>query len=137
MFNENFMNKKLFTWQPSSSSSSFFGFALILFWGCFLNHGRGCGFLLFLFLDCHEQADNVLSLDHVVLINLELSKNVVNLSLGHLISPGHESVGKHLRVDLALQVISLEGLDDQVIRVVAISSHLVLEHLDHVVHSAG
>merc|ERR1712130_256092 len=46
----------------------------------FLNGG---GLLnLGLLLDGDEQANDVLGLDHVVLINLELTKDVVNLGLG-------------------------------------------------------
>merc|ERR1711872_1017346 len=44
---------------------------------------------------------------------------------------------EHLGVDLALLVVGLESLDDEIIRVVSISSHLLLEHLDHVVIGAG
>merc|ERR1719357_173041 len=83
--------------------------------GCFL-YWRGCFFLLLLFLDCNEET---------------------NHSLGHLVSPGHESVGEHLGVNLALVVVGLESLDNKVIRVISISSHLLLEHLDHVVVGAG
>merc|ERR1719357_1321061 len=83
--------------------------------GCFL-YWRGCFFLFLLFLDGSEET---------------------NLSLGHLVSPGHESVGEHLGVNLALVVVGLESLDNKVIRVISISSHLLLEHLDHVVVGAG
>merc|ERR1740128_1421833 len=72
-----------------------------------------------------------------VLINVELTEDVVNLSLGHLVSPGGESVLEHLDVDLALDIVGLEGLDDQVVGVVAVTGHLLLEHLDHVVVGAG
>merc|ERR1712228_642263 len=44
---------------------------------------------------------------------------------------------EHLGVDLAFLVVSLESLDNEVIRVISISSHLLLEHLDHVVIGAG
>merc|ERR1740128_792393 len=71
-----------------------------------------------------------------VLVNVELTEDVVNLGLGHLVSPGGESVLEHLDVDLALDIVGLEGLDDQVIGVVAITGHLLLEHLDHVVVGA-
>merc|ERR1712071_473006 len=60
-----------------------------------------------LLLDGDEQANDVLGLDHVVLI------------------------------DLALVVVGLEGLDDEVIGVVALASHLLLEHLGHVLAGAG
>merc|ERR1711936_315360 len=101
----------------------------------FLNGG---GLLnLGLLLDGDEQANDVLGLDHVVLINLELTKDVVNLGLGHLVSPGLEGVLEHLGVNLALVVVGLEGLDDEVVGVVALAGHLLLEHLDHVVIGAG
>merc|ERR1712227_966787 len=103
----------------------------------FLN---GCGSLLnllLLLLDGDEETNDLLCLDHVVLIDLELSEDVVNLSLGHLVSPGHEGVLEHLGVNLSIIVVSLEGLDNEVIRVIAVSGHLLLEHLDHVVVGAG
>merc|ERR1711879_814399 len=50
-----------------------------------------CGLLnLGLLLDGDEQADDVLGLGHVVLIDLELTEDVVDLGLGHLVSPGLE-----------------------------------------------
>jgi len=90
-----------------------------------------------LLLDGDEQANDVLGLDHVVLIDLELTEDVVDLSLGHLVSPGLEGVLEHLGVNLAIVVVSLEGLDDEVVGVVALAGHLLLEHLDHVVVGAG
>merc|ERR1712047_185255 len=101
---------------------------------------NGCGSLLdllLLLLDGDEETNDLLGLDHVILINLELSEDVVDLSLGHLVSPGHKGMLEHLGVDLAVLVVSLEGLDDEVVRVVAVSGHLLLEHLDHVVEGAG
>merc|ERR1712227_383697 len=101
---------------------------------------NGCGSLLnllLLLLDGDEETNDLLGLDHVVLIDLELSEDVVNLSLGHLVSPGHEGVLEHLGVNLSIIVVSLEGLDNEVIRVIAVSGHLLLEHLDHVVVGAG
>merc|ERR1719153_92867 len=96
------------------------------------------GFLnLGLLLDGNKQANDILGLDHVVLIDLELSENIVNLSLGHLVSPGLEGMLEHLGVDLALVVVSLEGLDNQVVGVVSITGHLLSEHGDHVVSCAG
>merc|ERR1712110_878662 len=101
---------------------------------------NGCGSLLdllLLLLDGDEETNDLLGLDHVILINLELSEDVVDLSLGHLVSPCHEGVLEHLGVDLAVLVVSLEGLDDEVVRVVAGSGHLLLEHLDHVVEGSA
>merc|ERR1712058_187476 len=75
--------------------------------------------------------------DHVVLIDVELAKHIVDLGLGHLVAPGLESVLEDLDVDLALGVVGLEGLHNHVVGVVALSGHLLLEHLDHVVIGAG
>merc|ERR1712088_842912 len=75
----------------------------------FLNGG---GLLdLGLLLDGDEQANDVLGLDRVVLIDLELTEDVVNLSLGHLVSPGLKGMLEHLGVNLAFVVVGLEGLD--------------------------
>merc|ERR1719278_1243484 len=93
--------------------------------------------LLHLLLNSNEESNDLLGLDHVVLIDLELSEDVVDLSLGHLVSPGHQGVLEHLGVDLALLVVGLESLDNEVVGVVAVSGHLLLEHLDHVVVGAG
>merc|ERR1711981_1299735 len=112
------------------------GVLLLLWWG-FLNNWWWGWLLLLLLLDGNEETDNLLGLDHVVLIDLELSKDVVDLSLGHLVSPGHQSVLEHLGVNLAFHIVSLESLNNEVVRVVAVSGHLLLEHLDHVVVGAG
>merc|ERR1711931_525950 len=113
----------------------------------FCTHDRGAScllgglllllFLLLLFLLGDKESEDLLGLDHVVLIDVELTEDVVDLGLGHLVSPGLESVLEHLDVHLALNVVGLEGLDDEVIGVVAVSGHLPLEHLDHVVVGAG
>merc|ERR1711936_445328 len=66
-----------------------------------LNLLNGSGLLdLGLLLDGDKQANDVLGLDHVVLIDLELTEDVVNLGLGHLVSPGLKGVLEHLGVDL-------------------------------------
>merc|ERR1712088_87528 len=112
------------------------GVFLFLWWS-FLDDRWWGWLLLFLLLDSHKETDDLLALDHVVLINLELSEDIVNLGLGHLVSPGHQSVLEHLGVNLAFDVVSLESLDNEVVRVVTVSGHLLLEHLDHVVVGAG
>merc|ERR1712209_191968 len=101
--------RRLFTWRPSSSSSSSC-IALILLWRSLLNNWGWCGFLLDLLLDGNEETNDLLALDHVVLINLELAEDIVDLSLGHLVSPGHEGVLEHLGVNLAVLVVGLESL---------------------------
>merc|ERR1712200_164427 len=117
-----------FFFLDSPSSSSGGGASSTGGWG---------GFLLLLLLLCDKESENLLGLDHVVLINVELAKDVVNLSHGHLVSPGLKGVLEHLDVDESLDVVGLEGLDDQVVRVVAVSGHLLLEHVDHVLVGAG
>merc|ERR1719273_31990 len=66
--------------------------------------------LLHLLLDSNKESNDLLGLDHVVLIDLELSEDVVDLSLGHLVSPGHQGVLEHLGVNLAVLVVGLESL---------------------------
>merc|ERR1719282_2268080 len=102
---------------------------LFLLWRSLNNLWWWCGFLLLLLLDGHKETNNLLGFDAVVLINLKLTEDVLDLSLGHLVSPGHEGVLEHLRVDLAFQVICLESLNNEVVGVISISSHLLLEHL--------
>merc|ERR1712189_74929 len=89
------------------------GFSLVfLSRGSFFNWGR-CFLLLLLFLLGNKESKDLLGLDHVVLINVELTEDVLNFILGHLVSPGLESVLEHLDVHLALNVVGLEGLDDE------------------------
>merc|ERR1712241_467997 len=89
------------------------GITLVLLHGSLLHRCGGLLDLLLLLLDGNEEADNLIGLDAVVLINLELAEDVVNLGLGHLVSPGHERVLEHLGVNLAVHVVSLEGLDNE------------------------
>merc|ERR1719166_864815 len=110
---------------------------LFLLWRSLNNLWWWSGFLLLLLLDGHKEANHLLGLDAVVFINLKLTEDVLDLGLGHLVSPGHEGVLEHLGVDLAFQVISLESLDNEVVGIISISCHLLLEHLDHVVVGAG
>merc|ERR1711973_279731 len=112
------------------------GVFLFLWWSFLYDRWWGW-LLLLLLLDSNKETDDLLALDHVVLINLELSEDVVNLSPGHLVSPSHESVLEHLGVNLAFDVVSLESLNNEVVRVVTVSGHLLLEHLHHVVVGAG
>merc|ERR1719278_759475 len=93
--------------------------------------------LLLFLLDSNKESHDLLGLAHVVLIHLELIEDVINLSLSHLVSPSHQGVLEHLDVDLAVGVVGTEGLDDEIIGIVAISSHLVLEHVNHPLEVAG
>merc|ERR1712113_1180434 len=77
------------------------GLSLIFFCRGSFFYWRGCFFLLLLFLDGNKETNNILGLDHVVFINLKFSENIINLSLGHLVSPGHQGVLEHLGVNLA------------------------------------
>merc|ERR1711931_492329 len=113
------------------------GVISLLFNWSFLNWRR-CLFNLLLFLlDSNKESNNFLGLDHVVFINLKLTEDIINLSLCHLVSPGHQSVLEHLGVNLSVHVVSLESLDNEVTGVVTVSGHLLLEHLYHVLVGAG
>merc|ERR1712156_1145579 len=83
------------------------GIALILLWRSLLHNWWWGWLLLDLLLDGNEKSNDFLALDHVILINLELAEDVVDLSLGHLVSPGHQGVLEHLGVNLALLVVGL------------------------------
>merc|ERR1719429_74147 len=87
------------------------GITFILLWSSFNRS--------FFLLDSNKEANNLLGLDHVVLIDLKLIEDVINLSLGHLVSPGHESMLEHLDINLATLVIGHESLEDELIGVVA------------------
>merc|ERR1719219_1032521 len=107
------------------------GSIIFLFYWCFFNW---CRFLSFgFFFYCNKQTDDILGFYHVVLIDLKLSENIVDLCFGHLVSPGFQCVFKHLGVNLSFSIVGFEGLNNQVVRVVAISSHLFSQHFNHVV----
>merc|ERR1719415_510464 len=112
------------------------GVFLFLWWSFLYDRWWGW-LLLLLLLDGDKETDDLLALDHVVLIDLELSEDIINLSFGHLVSPGHQGMLEHLGVNLAFNIVSLESLDNEVVRVVTVSGHLLLEHLHHVVVGAG
>eukprot|EP00091_Calanus_sinicus_P007519 TRINITY_DN185_c0_g1_i2.p1 TRINITY_DN185_c0_g1~~TRINITY_DN185_c0_g1_i2.p1 ORF type:complete len:139 (+),score=24.25 TRINITY_DN185_c0_g1_i2:111-527(+) len=60
--------------------------SLILLCGwCFFNN-RCRLFSLGFLLDGNEKANDILGLDHVIFINLKFTEDVVNFSLGHLVS---------------------------------------------------
>merc|ERR1712111_106668 len=100
-------------------------------------HFGGLFHLLLLLLNSNKESNDLLGLDHVVLVNLKLVEDVVNLGLSHLVSPGGESVLEHLDINLAALIVSHESLEDKLIRIVAVSSHLLLEHVDHALNGAG
>merc|ERR1712016_554220 len=66
------------------------GILIRLLCGGLLNGGRLLS--LGLLLDGDEQANDVLGLDHVVLIDLEPTEDIIDLGLGHLVSPGLKGV---------------------------------------------
>merc|ERR1719244_918586 len=57
---------------------------ILLCWG-FLNRCRSRFFSFGFFLDSNKEANDILRFDHVVFINLKFTKDVINLSLGHLV----------------------------------------------------
>merc|ERR1719369_2390080 len=100
------------------------GLTLVLFGGGGFRFRCLLFLLLLLFLLGDEEAEDLLCLEHVVLINVELTEHIVDLGLGHLVAPGSECVLEHLDVHLALDIVGFEGLDDQVVGVVAVTGHL-------------
>merc|ERR1711923_254607 len=100
------------------------GFSFIFSRGFFLNWWRWGFFFLLFFLNCNKHTNDILGLDHAILIDVEFSK-------------GTQCILKHLGVNLAFIVISLESRNNEVIRIISISSHLLLEHADHVLEGAG
>merc|ERR1719309_1664641 len=115
----------------------FLGITFILLCRCFLNNWWWCWLLLLFFLYSDKETNDFLGLDHVVFINLKFTKDVIDFGLGHFVSPSHQSMCEHFGVNFAILIIGLESLDNEVIRVISISCHLLLEHLDHVVIGAG
>merc|ERR1712173_444046 len=80
------------------------GLSFIFCRGLFLNRWRRGFFLLLFFLNGNKHTDDFLGLDVVILINIKLTKNVINLSFGHLVTKGHECILEHLGVNLAFIV---------------------------------
>jgi len=74
--------------------------------------------------------------DHAT-VDLELSESIVDLGGGELVAEGHEGVSEGLGVDLAVDLESLEGLDDGLV-IVGATGHLASEQGDHLgeVHGA-
>merc|ERR1711915_156810 len=63
---------------------------LVLFrFGGGLDNRFRFGLLLLLLLG-DKEAEHLLGLDHVVLIDVELAEHIVDLGLGHLVAPGLE-----------------------------------------------
>merc|ERR1719511_50282 len=84
-----------------------------------------------------KESNHSLALKEAIVINLELAEDVVNFSLGELVAKVQKCVAEHLSLNLALNLVGLESAHDQVIRIIGASSHLFLEHLDHVVECAS
>merc|ERR1712066_500557 len=121
------------------------GLLLLLFLlaTCILS-GLLCGFFCLLLLATagNEKSNNSLRFNETVVIDLEFAEDVVDLGLGELVTEVHQSVTEHLSLNkallaLLLDLVSLEGTDDQVIGIVGATSHLFLEHLHHAVVRAG
>merc|ERR1711997_1197026 len=82
-----------------------------------------------------KESNHSLALNEAIV--LDLAEDVVNLSLGKLVAKVHQCVAEHLGLDLAIDLVGLESAHDQVVRIIGTSSHLFLEHLDHVVECAS
>lgn len=73
-----------------------------------------------------EHGDQLRGVDEALVVNLHLVVRFVDLVGGELVAPGHEGVPEPLRVDLALIVEGLEGVDDDVV-LVGTTGHAVRE----------
>merc|ERR1719225_1994671 len=106
------------------------------FCGCFFSWW-GSFFLLFLTASGDEETDHILRGDETIIVDLEFTEDIINLGLVELVTKVHEGVAEHLGFDLALDLVGLEGTDNEVIGIVRATGHLFLEHLDHVVEVAS
>merc|ERR1711935_668412 len=106
------------------------------FCGCFFSWW-GCFFLLLLTATGNKESNHILGSDKTIIVDLEFAEDIIDLSLVEFVTEVHESMTEHLRLDFAGDLVSLEGTDDEVIGVVGATSHLLLEHLDHVVKVAS
>ena len=84
--------------------------SLLSWWGSF--------FLLFLTASGNEETNDILGGNETIVIDFEFTEDIINLSLVEFVSEVHESVAEHLGFDLALDLVGLEGTDDEVIGVV-------------------
>jgi hypothetical protein len=84
-----------------------------------------------------HQALQVSGVDHAT-VDLELGEGIVDLGGGELVAEGHEGVSEGLGINLAVDLESLEGLEDGLV-VVGAAGHLVGEQGHHLgeVHWAG
>lgn len=73
-----------------------------------------------------QHGDQLLGVDEALVVDLHLVVGLVDLVGGELVAPGHERVPQPLRVDLALGVEGLEGVDDNIV-VVGAAGHAVGE----------
>merc|ERR1739847_263003 len=132
-----------FTWRPSSSSS-FFSTIIsrsFLWFRCW-------GFLfLFLFLLLfstarNEKSNHNLRFNVTIIVNLEFIEDIINLSLVENITEMSQSMSEHFGFNGFLAIlfldhlISLKCADNEVIRIISSTSHLLLEHFDHGVEGA-
>merc|ERR1719150_776803 len=111
-----------------------------VFCGCFCGSlFSGCGslFLLLLTTTGNEESDHILGSNKAIVVDFEFAEDIIDLSFVELITKVHESVAEHLGFDLAIDLVGLEGTDNEVIGIVGATSHLFLEHLDHVVKAAS
>merc|ERR1712224_952191 len=107
-------------------------FSFIFSRGFFLNWWRWGFFFLLFFLNCNKHTNDIRGLDHVILIDVKFSKNIINLSLGHLVSKGTQCILEHLGVNLAFIVKSATEVIFVKLPILVDVHHLeaVLVHLD-------
>merc|ERR1712087_927477 len=90
------------------------------FCGCFLSWW-GCFLLLFTAAG-NKESDHILGSNETIIVDLEFAKDVIDLGLVELVTEVHESMAEHLSLDFALDLVCLEGTDDEVIGVVGATS---------------
>jgi len=77
-----------------------------------------------------EHGDELVGVDLVVVVDGEVNVGIIDLSLGELVTPGHEGVAEHVAVDVTLLVdVRLEGLLDDLV-VVDLALVLLGEHVE-------
>merc|ERR1711935_1056053 len=84
------------------------------FCGCFFSWW-GCFFLLFLTATGNKESNHILGSDKTIIVDLEFAEDIIDLSLVEFVTEVHESMTEHLRLDFAINLVGLEGTDDEVI----------------------
>merc|ERR1719225_990143 len=93
-------------------------------------------FLLLFSATSDEKSYHRLRFNEAIVINLELSKDIINLSLVEFVTEVSQCMSEHFCFDFALNLVGFECTDNKVIGVIGSTSHLLLEHFDHGIECA-